>query len=217
MKPQLDVLQVLQRTSQMLRTGTAGLEPAWYKAVLETPPTTELNSKLTVKHLERAQKLKKKNFKVRDLFKPQKIVFPEDSIRTTFYTQHPWELARPKILVENDALEFTKSDWSKIEQHNKQLDGESVVQRTMWLKKKGNMRTTAAYKQALQEFYKARIYRQVAKETVLEEAKMFGAVFFPGKVEAGLAEEAKYLYKFKEDVVTKYARSEQTRDKKQDE
>lgn len=109
----------------MLKTGTIGLEPAWYKAVMETPPTTDIIPKLTLKDLERVRNSKRKKLvKSKDLFKPQKIVYEEDSIRTAFFTQHPWELARPKILVENDALDFTRHDWSKIDQDHKQLDGE---------------------------------------------------------------------------------------------
>lgn len=59
-------------------------------------------------------------------YKPKNIVYPEDRMRTTFFGDHPWELARPRVMVElgggYDAREW---DWGRgIEQPGKQLDGE---------------------------------------------------------------------------------------------
>lgn len=78
----------------------------------------------------------------------------------------------------------------------------------MWLKKNQSMSTKEAYNKAVREFYKLRSYQHVARETAIEEARMFGAVFMPGKIEAGLIEEAKHLRKFKEEAFTRLARTE---------
>jgi len=61
------------------------------------------------------------------MYMPQKIEYPEDKLRTQFYRDHPWELARPRVLVENDGKDYLKYDWSKMPQKGKPLDGERSV------------------------------------------------------------------------------------------
>jgi len=61
------------------------------------------------------------------MYMPQKIEYPEDKLRTQFYRDHPWELARPRVLVENDGKDCLKYDWSKMPQKGKPLDGERFV------------------------------------------------------------------------------------------
>lgn len=68
------------------------------------------------------------------MFQPLQIMYPEDKMRTTFFNDHPWELARPRTVIENDGNDARLWDWSKIEQPGKPLDGESVVRRQLWLK-----------------------------------------------------------------------------------
>ncbi|KAK9450807.1 mitochondrial 37S ribosomal protein mS23 [Limtongia smithiae] len=203
MKPQQEILQLLKRTSHLLRTGTIGSEPAWYKAVLENPPTTDFIPKLTLEDLAKFKKSKdiKKPLKTRDLFKPKRVIFPENHIRTIFYTQHPWELARPKIVIEEDALDFTRHDWSKMDQQLRQLDGESVVQRTMWLMKHNNMTEEKAYEKALAEFYALRVKEEVEIQTTEEEARMFGAVFHPKQIEVGIELERQKLKIFRDHMI----------------
>lgn len=58
------------------------------------------------------------------MFKPVKIRYPEDGLRTEFFGDHPWELARPRIVLEGDGNNAKNWDWSKIEQRGKKLDGE---------------------------------------------------------------------------------------------
>jgi small subunit ribosomal protein S23 len=61
------------------------------------------------------------------MFQPHNIVYPEDKIRAQFFQDHPWELARPRVLVENDGKDFVRHDWSKLVQPRKALDGERFV------------------------------------------------------------------------------------------
>lgn len=59
--------------------------------------------------------------------RPRAIVYPEDKLRRQFYKDHPFELSRPKVLVEND-LGINRTDYSKLMldgMHPSQIDGEA--------------------------------------------------------------------------------------------
>ncbi|KAI8989509.1 mitochondrial ribosomal protein S25 [Pilobolus umbonatus] len=61
--------------------------------------------------------------------KPRAIVYPEDKLRRQFYKDHPFELSRPKTLVENE-LGINRTDYSKLlleGMHPSQVDGEAYV------------------------------------------------------------------------------------------
>lgn len=109
----------------MLETGRLQREPPWYRVVGAIPPTTSLVRTIPVQLQEK--RLRKSARKPSRTFTPQKIVYPEDELRTQFFKDHPWELARPRILVENDGKDFMRHDWSRMQQPGKQLDGERLV------------------------------------------------------------------------------------------
>lgn len=59
--------------------------------------------------------------------RPRAIVYPEDKLRRQFFKDHPFELSRPKVLVEND-LGINRTDYSKLMldgMHPSQIDGEA--------------------------------------------------------------------------------------------
>lgn len=57
---------------------------------------------------------------------PERITFPEDALRRTFFKDHPWELARPRVIVETDGKDAYGVDWSKgLRQPGRQVTGES--------------------------------------------------------------------------------------------
>ena len=58
------------------------------------------------------------------MFKPMRIVYEEDAMRDNFYGDHPWELARPRMILEQDGKDGQKCDWSKLEQPGRELNGE---------------------------------------------------------------------------------------------
>lgn len=58
------------------------------------------------------------------MFMPAELKYPEDQLRTEFFGDHPWELARPKIVLEQSGNDSKDWDWSQIEQPGKKLDGE---------------------------------------------------------------------------------------------
>lgn len=119
---QLRPIRVHQIASRMLESGRYQVEPAWYRVVGEIPPTTSLVRPLPVQLTERA--MTKKSRKPSRMFQPQPIIYPEDKLRRTFFSDHPWELARPRIVLEEDGKDHARYDWSKMKQPGKGLDGE---------------------------------------------------------------------------------------------
>lgn len=58
-------------------------------------------------------------------FIPQPITYEEDDLRRTFFKDHPWELARPRIITEFDGQDARYVDWSTgLRQPGMQLSGE---------------------------------------------------------------------------------------------
>lgn len=106
----------------MLETNLILEEPAWYRAVAANPPTTTLIRTFPVRHANGRKPNPKR--KPANLYKPQQIVYKEDALRSQFFKHHPWELARPRVLVENDGRDQQRYDWSKLQQRGKAVDGE---------------------------------------------------------------------------------------------
>ena len=94
-------------------------EPIWYQAVLNTPPMTDLARKPAQTDQPRPWN---RPVDLRKMQQMNKAL--NTSIRTKFYKEHPWELARPKVVVEEDGADYVRQDWSKMEQIGKPLDGE---------------------------------------------------------------------------------------------
>lgn len=214
MKIQTNAVNVLERTSAYLRSGLLKNTPAWYEVVASLPPTTKftrepnlVNPSNTKKlaHLEEInEKINSKGFyKTRastvdkkpvanKLYKAPQLQFVEDQLREVFYKQHPWELSRAKMLVENEAGE--SYDWSHLLQLGKPLDGESVVQRTLYLlKTNGKESFINAYDQARFEFYRLRVQEESEQQVAQEEAEMFGSIFGPSAVDFGVEQEQKFI------------------------
>ncbi len=68
--------------------------PSWYNVVRNIPPAEALSRPvLQIPKIRRGRKASK-------LFKPLPIKYPEDKLRSEFFGDHPWELARPRLIVE---------------------------------------------------------------------------------------------------------------------
>lgn len=215
MKIQTQAAKVLERTSHYLKAGVVRDTPAWYNVVLAVPPAVDLTRKptllLTNQEADPASKLGLKSasgYKTRftnaelrqknsTLTKIPKLAFLEDELRDVFYHQHPWEFARPKVLVENLGNDNAKCDWLHMLQLHRPLDGESVVQRTMWLleHQPPNLEHTkeeqlfAAYDQARFEFYQLRMAEETGSAVAREELELFGATFYSTYLAHGVAQE----------------------------
>ncbi|AGO11575.1 AaceriADL211Cp [[Ashbya] aceris (nom. inval.)] len=221
MKIQTNAVNVLDRTSFYLQAGLLKKTPAWYNVVTRIPPATKFarepklydpvsgkysgNLDTTTDRINRNTETYKtragsSDRRTANVYKPAKLRFIEDKLRSLFFQQHPWELSRPKVLVENMGNE--QYEWSQMLQLGKPLDGESVVQRTLYLLKSGaHQELLAAYDQARFEFYRLRMQQELEEQIAYEEATMFGSVFKATAVEHGLQQEQKVLDRWKEDVV----------------
>jgi small subunit ribosomal protein S23 len=144
------------------------------------------------------------------MFLPVEIKYEEDQLRKEFFKDHPWELARPRILVEKTGKDFIHYDWSRMQQPGKRLDGEryvyelsmvhscslantyilpikSVVQRQLWLLNNvPDMTKSAAYDIARREFYRLRLQEDIERRVAAEEAEATGATFGPSALEWGM-------------------------------
>jgi len=192
-------LRVAETASRMLETGLLRREPPWYRTVAAIPPSTSLVRELPVQLHEK--KLRKHARKIPGLFKPQKIVYPEDELRNQFFRDHPWELARPRIVVENDGKDYRRVDWSKgIVQKGKKVDGESVVQRQYWLMTHADKSQSEAYDIARKEFYDYRMQEDIERRVAAEEARAVGATFHKSYVELGVELEQQYIERWAEEA-----------------
>jgi len=146
------------------------------------------------------------------MFQPQRITYPEDALRQEFFGDHPWELARPRLILENDGKDGQKYDWSKMKQRGRKLDGESVIQRQLWLLNNVPEMTTArAYDQARQEFYALRHEEDVERRVAKEEALATGAYFGKSALEVGMELEDKAYEQWKEWAIKEITATEQAR------
>lgn len=95
-------------------------EPPWYQVVGSIPPSETIVRTITPRH-----QVPRKTTKPKKLYRPQTISYPEDRLRQTFYEDHPWELARPRVVLELDGKDAQRCDWSKgVRQPGVALTGE---------------------------------------------------------------------------------------------
>lgn len=202
-------------------------EPAWFRVVAANPPTHDLVNKtvnykefvtnrdqkdssakkfgsfVKGKYVTRNKNLGEFRVNAKHLYRMRPIQYQEDRIRKLFYNQHPWELSRPRLMVENAKKDYESvKDWSSMVQSNKALDGESVVQRTMYLyeqelKKDPSIKSWLPfYDQARLEFYRLRMREEAEIQVAAEEAAMFGGVFGKSAIEQGIEEEQRFIDKW---------------------
>lgn len=123
-------LRVHQATTQLLATNRITSPPAWYSVIGENPPAETLVRTQPIQHQEQIRRPKTK--KPSKLFRPTKITYEEDKLRKSFFADHPWELARPRLVLENDGRDAEKDDWSKIAQPHRRLSGEKSVSLSLY-------------------------------------------------------------------------------------
>jgi small subunit ribosomal protein S23 len=117
---------VLNELQNDLFADRAVARPPWLDAMSKIPPSETLVRVPPVRHSAATTPSTGKPKKLRNLYRPQRIVHPEDKLRATFFRDHPWELARPRIIVESDGKDYQRVDWSKgLRQPGMQLSGES--------------------------------------------------------------------------------------------
>ncbi|KAH9808841.1 Mitochondrial ribosomal protein S25 [Teratosphaeria destructans] len=199
--------KVYRRATQLLQAKRIQSPPPWYSVIATNPPS----ERLTRPPLQRSQKPGKKASR---LFKPIKLQYEEDGLRWEYFNDHPWELARPRVLLEDDGRDHEKWDWSVPldhalnrpvagtvndegvmlddvwdQQYDSQcarpINGEAVIQRQAYLLSIGHS-MAASYDMARKEFYRYRHAREVESRVAREEALASGAFFGPGPNEVGM-------------------------------
>lgn len=174
--------QLYQHVETYIVGGSLQEKPVWYDVLHNIPP-----SEIMVR-TRPAQVNPPKRLRVpHKTFRPQQLVFPEDALRRRFFKDHPWELARPRLIIENDGTDSRSFDWSKgLRQPGLPLCGECVVQRQLWLMENKGMPTDEAYDKARKEFYYLRQKDEIEARVQAEESTMYGGIFGPSWVEVGV-------------------------------
>lgn len=139
-KYNFSALRVRQSAINQKATGKIKKLPEWVDVLGDIPPSQVLVRNLPQEHFLFRQRLETgkkssqpvpvirrtstKSKKASRMFQPMPIKFEEDGLRAKFFKDHPWELARPRILVETSGKDSERYDWSRIEQPGKRVDGE---------------------------------------------------------------------------------------------
>lgn len=145
-KLNLTALRVRQTALRQKANGKISKLPPWVDVVADIPPAQVLVRNRPIQHqlvrqrvktlpgsstpqvvFETDEKPKPKSKKPSRLFQPVEIKYEEDQLRKEFFRDHPWELARPRIVLETTGNDHEKWDWSRIQQPGKRLDGERCV------------------------------------------------------------------------------------------
>ncbi|KAH6896579.1 mitochondrial ribosomal protein S25 [Thelonectria olida] len=165
---------VTQELNHRALAGSSSNPPPWYKVMTTVPPAETLVRTIAPRHSKHDIRTKKP----KNIFRPKQIVYLEDQLRQVFYKDHPWELARPRIILELDGKDYQRCDWSKgVQQSGIPLTGECVVQRQMWLIENQQMDEKKAYDVTRHEFYRHRQAEEIEKRVAVEEARHVGAYF----------------------------------------
>ncbi|KAL2055530.1 hypothetical protein ABVK25_004338 [Lepraria finkii] len=189
--------RVHQTTTQLLNAERISSTPPWYNVVGSITPAQTLVRTQPVPHTRPRKGPRTK--KASKLFQPQKIGYEEDMLRREFFKDHPWELARPRMIIEDDGRDSHKTDWRQIQQKEKALTGESVIQRQLWLLHNvPKITKSQAYDQARKEFYGLRLQEDIERRVAREEAMSTGAYFGPSVLDIGMELEDKEYERWKE-------------------
>jgi len=112
-------LTVVKSAQKYIKIGLMKYEPAWLRPVLNTPPMSDLGTRPAVNHHGRPSTKPHDPRRIQSILGGWEVHF-----RRKFYKQHPWELARPRIVVEDDGADYSRQDWSKMAQIGTPLSGE---------------------------------------------------------------------------------------------
>lgn len=138
-KLNLTAIRVRQTALAQKACGKTKRTPVWVGIVADIPPASILVRNKPQEHAVVQQRVKtnqetlktKATFSsktrsapVSRMFQPMEIRYEEDGLRKRFFSDHPWELARPRVVLESDGKDHLRYNWSKLQQPGKKLDGE---------------------------------------------------------------------------------------------
>ncbi|ETN40247.1 uncharacterized protein HMPREF1541_04523 [Cyphellophora europaea CBS 101466] len=207
----LTALRVRSRALRRKEATDSRITPIWANIVADVPPAQIMTRHQPIEHhytetrtktlpdgrSSQATQIiahaKPKTAKPKQLYSPTPLRYEEDTLRKQFFSDHPWELARPRTLVETDGKQYARANWSTgIKQRGLPVSGESVVQRQLWLLHNvPDITVPEAYDIARKEFYAVRRRQQTAMRIAVEEAEMFGADFGVPAMSVGMSKEDK--------------------------
>ena len=173
--------RVLRTAEQLLETNRISHPPSWHSTISAIPPP-----QILVRPLQQRKAVRPGTRKSSKMFQPARLRYREDGLRATFFGDHPWELARPAVVLEDGGRDARGWDWRALRQPGRRLDGESVVRRQMWLVDNEGLGVDAAYDRARREFYFFRHREDVERRVAKEEALATGAYFGLGPNEVGM-------------------------------
>jgi small subunit ribosomal protein S23 len=135
---------VAQTVSRLLQANILKKPPVWLQAVKKYPPGPSLIrvSQFDTRGLQPFEKTNEdenaedqnkrqrlgaalSTRRVTKRYKPVRppvIVYPEDALRRRFYRDHPYELSRPRLLLERDG--HNRRDWTRLCQEGESPTGE---------------------------------------------------------------------------------------------
>ncbi|KAI2622849.1 mitochondrial ribosomal protein S25 [Xylaria nigripes] len=180
--------QVYQTVTKMLNhrvlPGVKVQKPVWYSVIESIPPSETVTRPYPIQHQGYNLKARKPG----RLYQPQKLVYEEDGLRRRFYKDHPWELARPRMVIEMDGRDAERYDWSRgLLQPGMPLCGECVVQRQLWMMHNvDGMTRQKAYDIARREFYALRQTEDIERRIAKEEAMKVGAYFGKSAIQVSM-------------------------------
>lgn len=144
-KYNLTALRVRQTALRQKEAGKTHQIPKWINVVRDIPPAQVLVRNQQQQHQLVRQRVKTlpgaskpqvvfevqekrvKPKKASRMFLPTEIKYEEDLLRKEFFRDHPWELARPRVVLESTGKDYENYDWSRLQQPGKRLDGERYV------------------------------------------------------------------------------------------
>lgn len=196
---------VHKHATQLLQAKRIPAPPPWYNIIGNTPPGTRLVRQVMQRQQKPGAKPGRKKSR---LFQPLNLSYEEDSLRWEYFNDHPWELARPRVILENDGRDLEKWDWSlpldyslkrpraavasqewdanMATQSARPINGEAVIQRQHYLMHQKDLNSATAYDQARKELYRHRHAKEIETRVAREEAMAVGAYFGPGPLEIGM-------------------------------
>lgn len=103
--------RVHQTATQLLQAKRLPNPPPWYNITASVPPSSRLDRPPLQRNQIPGSKPAGGRKKSR-LFKPLQLRYEEDRLRWEYFNDHPWELARPRVVLENDGRDGQRWDWS---------------------------------------------------------------------------------------------------------
>lgn len=129
-------------TQSLLSTKRLTAPPPAFFPLAQFPPSTRLVRPAKQRSAKSGKKAASR------LFKPLNIAYEEDRLRWEYFNDHPWELARPRVVLESDGRDHERWDWSLPLDYGllrPQMDGREKDWDRAWARQSGRVINGEAY------------------------------------------------------------------------